>query len=177
MVEQEEAISLYSELCRRLVRKGRDLRVAAIDIDPFETPDPKKEQMTPADMLAFARKRDRVMAENILAVTEKEPDITIIVLAGSFHTRLEKGMPWDPEYEPMGYRLKKEVPGIVSVLTETSGGQAWVSSNLGIGPTNISGQDQGTTPFVRLFPKLSKAHNGFLYVGPITAAPPVHHPQ
>lgn len=163
------------ELSRRLFADGRNLHIAAIDIDPSLVSDLIKRVPSQKEIFAFARKRDQIMAKNIQAAAAKYPKANIVVLAGNVHTRLQEGTPWDAEYKPMGLILKQLMPGFVSLNTENSGGHAWVSTDRGIGPTKMIGKDRGPTPFVKLFPTLTKGYNGILYVGPITAAPPVHH--
>ncbi|WP_146447658.1 erythromycin esterase family protein [Bythopirellula polymerisocia] len=163
------------ELCRRLIQEGHDLNVAAIDIDPSEIPDPSKEGFTPSKALDFARKRDKVMAENVVAVANESPGANIVVLVGNVHASLKKGMPWDDEYEPMSKHLKQMLPDVISLNTLTSGGEAWVSTDRGVGPTNMSGEDRGETPFLELFDRPTNGYSGILYVGKITAATPARH--
>ncbi len=160
------------ELCRRLVQEGRDVHVAAIDIDPSEAPDPSKDDFTPSKAFEFARKRDRVMAENVVAVTKESPGANVIVLVGNVHASLKKGMPWDDEYEPMSMQLQQKLTHVISLNTLTSGGEAWVSTDKGVGPTKMPGQNRGVTPFLELFDRPTKGYSGILYVGKITAAAP-----
>lgn len=81
------------ELCRRLISEGRDLNVAAIDIDPSELPDPNSKDFSPKKVFAFARKRDKVMADNVEAAGRDNPGAKIIVLVGNVHASLKEGMP------------------------------------------------------------------------------------
>ncbi|WP_146585512.1 ChaN family lipoprotein [Posidoniimonas polymericola] len=161
------------ELSRRLIADGREITVAAIDIPANRIEQLLAEQPTPPRVLEFARQRDRVMAQNVAAAAERNPHANILVLAGSVHTNLQKGVPWDEEYEPMGSLLHHNKPGLVSLAAETSGGAAWVSTEQGTGPTAISGGDRGEEPFVELSPGAQPDRSGLLYTGPVTAASPM----
>lgn len=72
--------------------------------------------------------RDRAMAERVAEAAEVRPGDFVVVPTGNLHNRLTKGMPWDGELEPMGYRLTRLRSGarIVSLDMAHPGGTAWV---------------------------------------------------
>lgn len=160
------------ELSRRLVNEGRNLRIVAIDIDPAELPKIGSDDFRQDDVFAIARKRDKVMAENVAAVAKEHPESNLIVLVGNVHANLNAGMPWDPKYKPMGNLLRKQLTNVISLNTMSAGGEAWVSTEKGTGPTKMLGEDRGDTPFVEMFDKPTGGYSGILYVGKITAAKP-----
>jgi erythromycin esterase-like protein len=67
--------------------------------------------------------RDRAMAERLSAALEAEPEARALVLAGNFHTRLQKGAPWDESHEFLGYRLSSFEPYAVEIMGVA--GSAW----------------------------------------------------
>jgi len=158
------------ELVRQLIKQGRGVRVVAMDIE-MPMFDPKNVKM--AEILQFARKRDLAMAETVLAIRKKYPKSTVIVLAGNVHTKVKKGAPWDAEYIPMGWHVAQKIPKVVSLNVQSSGGEAWASTDKGIGIMGLHGIDRGRDPFIELFAQLTDGYHGVLYAGELSAARPV----
>ncbi len=148
------------------------MQITAFDIDLADQQFLGKDGLSPQDVLAFSRQRDRSMAENVLAARGGNSAANLVILAGNIHASLKKGTPWDAEYEPMGWHLKQKLPRLVSLNAAISGGRAWVTTEMGSGPTDMSGKDRENKPFVELFPKVSGGYNGILYVGSVTPAAP-----
>lgn len=159
------------QLIRQLVADGRDVRVVAIDIDQDAELAARTAPFTMEEALELGRKRDKQMADNVLAVTKKQPQANLLVLVGNVHANTNEGAPWDEEYKPMGSHLKKTLPKLVSLNFQSSGGQAWVMSDKNVGPTDFPGVDRGPRPFIELGESGRKGYDGVLYVGRMTASP------
>jgi hypothetical protein len=68
--------------------------------------------------------RDQAMAERLGEALEARPDVHALVLAGNFHTRVQKGAPWDENHQFMGYRLAAFAPYAVEIMGVA--GSAWI---------------------------------------------------
>lgn len=74
--------------------------------------------------------RDRVMAERLTDMLKAKPRVRALVLAGNFHTRMQKGAPWDQSYEFLGYRLRQFKPYAVEIMGIS--GSAWTCTGVAI---------------------------------------------
>ena len=167
------------ELMRRLNQQGEDVRVVAMDIN-VEVPNVDPKLITPKELErieAQVESRDRAMAEAVLAARRQFPKSNVVVLAGNVHARMRKGVPWDEQYAPMGWHIAQALPGAISLNVEFSGGEAWVATDKGVGPSRMRGVDRGNDPFIELFAKPQDGYHGTFYVGKISAARPVHDPK
>ena len=127
-----------------------------------------------------AADRDAVMAERVGAAIEARPKDLVVVLTGNIHNRVAKGMPWNDELEPMGYRLRAAHPDarVVSLDMAYPGGSAWVC--FGNGPDGCKAQDLNGLPEAagRSGVEISEGaeegapYDGRYYVGELTASPP-----
>lgn len=72
--------------------------------------------------------RDAAMAEVIAGHLAGGDEAVTLVLTGNLHSRTRVGSPWDPAFEPMGYRLAALLPErrIVSLDVCHGGGSAWI---------------------------------------------------
>jgi hypothetical protein len=121
--------------------------------------------------------RDAFMAQRLANATERSPESVFFVLTGNVHNRLTSGIRWNPDYEPMGYRLQRLRPEteIVSLRITHGGGTAWVCTGSDVrdcGPRELDAQES-STPGIELFSNPGdRPFSGRYYVGPITASPP-----
>ena len=162
------------ELLRRLRHDGKMIQVVAMDSN-WESPsvDPAtltREELRRLEELTAGR--DLAMSKSVIQTRKQSPNAIVIAFAGDVHTRMIKGTSWDAEYIPMGWYVSQEVKDVVSLITETAGGKAWIQTDRGIGPTTIGGKNRGETPFVELFDAPQLGYHGFFYVGKITVAKP-----
>lgn len=162
------------QMVRQLVEDGHKVQVAAID-DDWTLKDAPKKLPTAEEALALAAKRDRAMADNVLKVVKQNADASLIVLVGNIHASTKSGAPWhanDKSYKPMACCLKKSLPELVSLNLESAGGQAWVMTDVGVGPRDFQGRDRGKQPFIELYDEPADGYDGVLYIGRMSAAPP-----
>ncbi|MEZ6034701.1 MAG: hypothetical protein R3C17_16525 [Planctomycetaceae bacterium] len=162
------------ELLRRLRNDGKQIRVVAMD-SSWEAPSGDIASLPPEELKKLkelANGRDREMAESVIQARARAPKAIVIAFAGNVHAKVVRGAPWDPKYIPMGWYVSQKVKNLVSLNAETSGGQAWVMTDRGIGPTNFKGDDNGSSPFVKLLDNAETGYHGTLYVGRISAARP-----
>ena len=68
--------------------------------------------------------RDRGMAERLTDALDAKPEARSLVLAGNFHTRVQKGAPWDENHGFLGYRLRQFDPYAVEIMG--IGGSVWI---------------------------------------------------
>jgi hypothetical protein len=101
-----------------LVDRARTLRAAGLPIEllAFDTESTLKD----------ARERDRRMAERLAESIAAHPGATVLVLSGNIHSRTKAGVPWDPEFVPMGTHLARRVPGVRALDIATAGGTSWM---------------------------------------------------
>lgn len=122
--------------------------------------------------------RERLMAGALGERLTSAPNDLFVILTGNIHSRVARGTPWNPDYEPMGYLLRQAHPdlAIVSLDVAHAGGSAWLC---------VAGEPCGT----RRQPPRGEAgaarfaisfgaeiqphgHHGRYFVGAIEASPP-----
>lgn len=142
---------------------GHSVSVVAFDVDG-------------SSKLNADETRDRAMAKNLRAIVSQNSDALILVLTGNIHSRQERGTPWNAEVEPMAFLLRDLKPISLNVAHED--GLAWVcGGDAKCGPR----QFKGAARFLDLTPKSAmmaidsrvEAHDGYFYVGKLTASAPV----
>jgi hypothetical protein len=162
------------ELMRRLRSEGKQIQVVAMDSN-WNVPENDVASLSPEklrELEELASKRDDAMAKAVIRAREESAKALIIAYAGNIHTRVTKGTAWDPNYIPMGWYISQKIKNVISLDADYAGGQAWVTTERGSGPTKFGGKDLGPVPFVKLFENADSGYNGKLYVGRITAAEP-----
>lgn len=86
-----------------------------------------------------SQERDEQMAKNIVDVIPKASKSNLIVLTGNIHSRLTKGLKWNPSFRPFAYILsstgKKEGFSVTSIDIKYSGGTMWICTDMGCGNT------------------------------------------
>jgi hypothetical protein len=154
-------LSLLEDL-RRFAHQGAPLRVALLDL---AVPLPGQE-------------RDRAMEKRLEATVVERPKDLFLVLTGNIHTRLARGVPWDADYEPMGFILSQHRPDLSLVALDVgyTGGTAWYCESqepASCMPRPVRGSAAVKERGVILRGAIGKdGYNGVYRVGDLTASPP-----
>jgi hypothetical protein len=149
-----------------LLERLRDLRARGLDVLVFlfDRPD-----------LQFER-REEALAQAIEREVRNHLERFVIVLSGNVHARATSGLPWAPKYVPMGVRLSKRLPRVLTLDLAYASGTAWictVGSRLDCGVRPAKGPDNGIRPFIHLWPERDEhGFDGVYYVGAVSASPP-----
>ena len=116
--------------------------------------------------------RDQAMAEGLSAALKAQPKARALVLAGNFHTRLQKGAPWDESHEFLGYRLSRFEPYAIEIMGVA--GSAWICT----GPETDSCKardfpDSSLKPGIELGDEVNeRGHQGMWRLERTSASPP-----
>ncbi len=125
---------------------------------------------------AGSQERDRLMAESLGALVERSPSDLFVALTGNIHSRLAAGTRWDPEYQPMGYLLRRAHPDwkLLSIDVAHAGGTAWLCTPEGCGERRLGPRGEtGTAQEIRFGDEIGpEGHHGHYFVGEIHASPP-----
>ncbi len=156
-----DAVAYLLESLRKLRSQGLDVAVFAYDRPPLE-----------------GDAREEAMANTVLEMAGRSRDRAVLVVSGNLHPRQSKGLPWNPDYRPMGLRVADVLPNVYSLDIAYDSGTAWVCAvgadqklDCGVKPTK--GKDNGPRYFVHLFDSGKKqGYHGIFYVGPVTASLP-----
>jgi len=159
-----EAVVNLLEALRKLRGRGLDVDVFAFDHPPLE-----------------GDAREEAMAKTVLEVAGKASKRAVLVVSGNLHPRQVKGLPWNPDYRPMGLRLADEHDRVYSLDIAYNSGTAWICSvdgqqklDCGVKPTK--GEDNGSRYFVHLFGgRNGQGYHGIFYVGAVSASLPAVH--
>lgn len=149
----EAMVDLIERL--RVLALKAPLRVLAFDVDP--------------DSKVRGAARDRQMGEALNAALEAHPQARLLVLAGNFHTRLQAGAPWDPEYRFAGHYLQAHEPYAVEIMPAS--GSAWMCN----GPEGCRAwqfQDRAFSVGLELGEALNDRRHHGVWRMPTTASPP-----
>lgn len=162
------AVLRLIEQARRLRAQGNAVTVLAFDSNS-----------------ASGNSREEEMARNLIAYRQANPDAWLLALAGDVHVRT-KPVSWDKDFEPLGSRLIRALPGSPVKALEVGfarGSQfscrfnVWeqVECNVyALSPSVEVRQEPGTPRKVALFSSPSdRGFHGRLYVGALNASPPV----
>jgi hypothetical protein len=122
--------------------------------------------------------RDRRLAEALGEAFDKTPEGLVIGLLGNVHTRIRRGVPWDPNYETAGSVLLQQKPELHVTALDVSyrGGEAWTcltaeASSCQI--RKIQGRPEDPAEGIEIYPEIANGHNGVYYVGDLHASPPM----
>ena len=154
-------LNLLDEI-RRRQREGRKIRVKLVDR---------------LDMPASPMERDRWMGEALAEAFGETPGGVVIALLGNLHTRISRGSPWDPDYEPTGFvltNLKPELK-VVSLDFSSPRGTAWFCTAADAASCQVrpaGGRKDAAVDQVVLHPQVTNGHSGSYGVGSLTASPP-----
>jgi len=155
-----EAVAYLLETLRKLRGQGLDIEVFAFDRPPLE-----------------GDAREEVMAMTVLEVAARSPKRALLVVSGNLHPRQVKGLPWNPDYRPMGLRVADVRPNVFSLDIAYDTGTAWICAvdpqqKLDCGVKPAKGTDNGQRYFVHLFGGRKDGFHGIYYVGPVSASVP-----
>lgn len=165
---RSQAMSSLIEALRSLSRGASPVHVVLLD-SPGELKDPQA--------------RDRAMAERLKNAAQQRPRDLFITLTGNIHNRLAKGVPWDPQYEPMGFVLSQNLSTmrLTSLDVAYAGGTAWScetpeASSCQARPLHGKAVTKGRK--VMLWDAVSKdGYSGIYNVDAVTASPPAARPK
>ncbi|HYO73458.1 MAG TPA: hypothetical protein VEU33_46075 [Archangium sp.] len=157
-----------SEAVLFLIETLRKLRGRGLDVDVFAFDHP----------LLEGNAREEAMAKTVLEVAGHDSKRAVLVVSGNLHPRQVKGLPWDPDYRPMGLRIADQYSPVYSLDLAYDSGTAWNCSldeqrklDCGVKPTR--GQDNGGRYFVHLFNgRNGQGYHGIFYVGAVSASLP-----
>jgi hypothetical protein len=156
-----DAVAYLLESLRKLRGQGLDVAVFAFDRPPLE-----------------GDAREEAMANTVLEVVGKSQKRAVLVVSGNLHPRQVKGLPWNPDYRPMGLRVADVFPNVYSLDIAYDSGTAWICAvsgeqKLDCGVKPAKGQDNGERYFVHLFNGRNKqGYHGIFYVGAVSASLP-----
>ena len=88
-----QAVLGLVEHARALRAQGHDVDVLAFDSEELR-----------------GNPREEHMFQRVKAARARRPDAALVLAAGGVHVRNKKGAPWDPGFEPLGYRLTQASP-------------------------------------------------------------------
>jgi hypothetical protein len=149
-----------------LLERLRDLRARGLDVLVF---------LFDRSDLQF-EEREEALAQAIEAEARNHLERFVLVLSGNVHARAASGLPWAPGYVPMGVRLAKRLPRVVTLDLAYASGTAWICTigpRLDCGVRAARGPDNGVRPFIHLWPKRDEhGFDGVYYVGAVSASPP-----
>lgn len=123
---------LWSDFWRRDYQDGRASHAMAGLIDGLRE---QRSAGRPVEVVFLDRPdlgpsggRDAAMAKRLADAHQAHPKNLILALTGNWHNRTVTGAPWDPSYEPMGYRLTHLLPEarILALDMSHAGGSAWL---------------------------------------------------
>ncbi len=154
-----DAVAYLLESLRKLRSQGLDVKVFAFDRPPLQ-----------------GDAREEAMASTVLAEAGKSSKRAMLVVSGNLHPRQSKGLPWNPDYRPMGLRVADAVPNVYSLDIAYATGTAWICAvngeKLDCGVKPAKGQDNGERYFVHLFDSKKQGYHGIFYVGAVSASLP-----
>jgi hypothetical protein len=143
-----DAVAYLIESLRKLRQQGLDIQVFAYDRPPLE-----------------GDAREEAMANTVLEFAARSPKRALLVVSGNLHPRQVKGLPWNPDYRPMGLRIASVRDKVYSLDIAYNTGTAWVCAvnaeqklDCGVKPTK--GQDNGERYFVHLFDGRKQGYHG-----------------
>ena len=148
---------------RRLREDGRDVRVVL-----FDSPG-----------AGSAQARDRAMGANLATAAGSTTGGVLVALAGNLHTRVSRGRPRNPEFEPMGHVLAGKITAerIVALDVAHGNGTAWICAPE-CGVQRLGGHHGDSRWAIEIDDATRPAgHDGWYHVGAITASPPAGRPD
>ncbi len=160
---QSDAMFELIEDLRRYTEAGEPIEVVLLDASGVED-------------------RDVAMADNLLEAIIAENEGVAVTLTGNLHNRTTRGTDFDPDYEPMGYRIKQALGPrrVRSLDVHYTGGEAWVCIPDGdCGPRRFDAPPNTDSPPPEVLPSIEvddngsgSAFDGHYSVGDLTPSPP-----
>ncbi|NPC68598.1 hypothetical protein HPP05_02410 [Corallococcus exiguus] len=158
-----------SEAVANMLEQLRQLRAQGLDVAVFVYDHPK----------LSGQQREDALTKTVLAQVKATPKRFHLVVSGNVHPRTAKGLPWDKQYQPMGYLLKDQVEDVTALDMAYDSGTAWICAadaqgrKLDCGVKEAKGKDNGDRFFVHRWNSTNKeGYHGVFYVGHVTASEP-----
>ncbi|NPD22389.1 hypothetical protein [Corallococcus exiguus] len=158
-----------SEAVANMLEQLRQLRARGLDVAVFVYDHPK----------LSGQQREDALTKTVLAQVKAKPERFHLVMSGNIHPRTAKGLPWDKQYQPMGYLLKDQVEDVTALDMAYDSGTAWIcaankqTSKLDCGVKEAKGKDNGDRFFMHTWNSTNKdGYHGVFYVGHVTASEP-----
>ncbi|NNB93091.1 hypothetical protein HJC10_06985 [Corallococcus exiguus] len=158
-----------SEAVANMLEQLRHLRAQGLDVAVFVYDHPK----------LSSQQREDALTKTVLAQVKAKPERFHLVVSGNVHPRTAKGLPWDKQYQPMGYLLKDQLDDVTALDMAYDSGTAWIcaanqqSSKLDCGVKEAKGKDNGDRFFVHRWSSANaEGYHGVFYVGHVTASEP-----
>ncbi|RKH50789.1 hypothetical protein D7Y23_12335 [Corallococcus sp. AB050B] len=158
-----------SEAVANMLEQLRQLRAQGLDVAVFVYDHPRLN----------GQPREQALATTVLKQVEAGPARFHLVLSGNIHPRTAKGLPWDPQYQPMGRLLAARLKHVVALDVAYDSGSAWIcapderSRKLDCGVKEAKGKDNGDRFFVHVWDSPNKdGYHGVFYVGRVSASAP-----
>ncbi|WP_338870773.1 hypothetical protein [Myxococcus stipitatus] len=153
------------EQARRLRASGKDVAIAAIDVDK-----------------AQGNEREAQMAQHLLKAQAARPQAWTVALTGSTHARTTD-VSWDGDFEPMGARVARALPSTRALDVGFQRGSQFVCrynvweevecNVFAISPTQEARQSSKQAAGLKLFAtQQPHGFHGRLYLGALNASPP-----
>lgn len=173
-----------SEAILRLIEQLRAWRASGMTVDAFYF----------WALGEGGTEKEALMARNILEERARAPWDVYLVLTGNVHARTKPGVDWDKDLRPMGHFLQREVPDLVALNADWTGGKAWtcilkkrvprcgthtlVLPRYKVRDQDLPRTDAGTQvnePFMGLWPEpTEEGYHGLFHVGEMTPSPPAN---
>ncbi|NNC14522.1 hypothetical protein HJC22_02090 [Corallococcus exiguus] len=158
-----------SEAVANMLEQLRHLRAQGLDVAVFVYDHPK----------LSGQQREDALTKTVLAQVKAKPERFHLVTSGNIHPRTAKGLPWDKQYQPMGYLLKDQVEDVTALDMAYDSGTAWIcaankqTSKLDCGVKEAKGKDNGDRFFMHTWSSANNdGYHGVFYVGHVTASEP-----
>ncbi len=110
--------------------------------------------------------RDAVMAGRLLAEIDRWPKLPVLVLAGSEHTRIDRGA------QTLGGIIAPWFPRLVSLQTLATSGEAWTLTTNGPGVYPVTAAEGSPIGSEWTSQLGADGFHGYCNVGPVTASLP-----
>jgi hypothetical protein len=139
------------------------------------------------DWNAAAKDRDLEMAKNVTRYAKKNPDRTIVLLAGNYHTRLEEHVS-EPPFTPMGYYLSHvdtdpiDRSNIFSIIGRAEKGSNWACYSATPEECGVKRYKDGApnyatakdwTRYFLIEPTLQDGHDASIFIRSTSASVPL----
>lgn len=130
---------------------------------------------TAADSNLRGAQRETAMAANLEALLSRQAETsTVLVLTGNLHSRKERGVPWNKDFEPLAFLLRQHLP--VTFDLAHLGGTAWTCSRTACDARAMKATHEAASfihgsGFYR--DHSTNAHDGWFFVGTLSASPPL----
>ncbi|HXU34163.1 MAG TPA: hypothetical protein VN851_26620 [Thermoanaerobaculia bacterium] len=160
---RSQAMFALLERLRRFHQSGKPVRAELLD-----RAEPPKSSV----------ERDRRLSEALAEAFDKTPEGIVIGLLGNVHTRIRRGVPWDPDYETAGSVLLQQKPELHVTALDVSyrGGEAWTCLTAEASSCRVrtvKGQPSAPAEGIEIYPEITNGHNGVYYVGDLRPSPPM----